>query len=116
MSSITTSFFAVSSFSCRDPVSFSRLKLLAIPFILVATSFSGLQVFVSRPQFHVATWLSFPLLNYVSRPHFHVATPFLLPTTLIHSHNWPFMLRHHLFVFYLYSGCDSKLIIGFSSL
>ena len=55
MSSITTSFFEVSSFSCRDLVSLSRLKLLPIPLILVVTPFSGLQVFVSRPQFHVAT-------------------------------------------------------------
>ena len=37
MSSVTTSFFAASSFSSRDPVSLSRLKLLPIPLILVAT-------------------------------------------------------------------------------
>ena len=66
MSSITTSFFATSSFSCRDLVSLSRLKLLPIPLILVATTFYGLQLFVSRPQFHVATWLSFPLLSATS--------------------------------------------------
>ena len=36
---------------------------------------------------------------------------FLLPATLIHGHSFPFMLRHHLFVFCLYSGCDSKLLI-----
>ena len=40
MSSVTTSFFAASSFSCCDPVSLSRLKLLPIPLILVATKFS----------------------------------------------------------------------------
>ena len=40
MFSVTTSFFAASSFSCRDPVSLSRLKLLPIPLILVATKFS----------------------------------------------------------------------------
>ena len=39
MSSITTLFFAASSFNCRDPVSLSRLKLLPIPLILVATKF-----------------------------------------------------------------------------
>ena len=39
MFSVTTSFFAASSFSCRDPVSLSRLKLLPIPLILVATKF-----------------------------------------------------------------------------
>ena len=37
---VTTSFFEISSFSCRDPVSLSRLKLLPIPLILVATKFS----------------------------------------------------------------------------
>ena len=40
MSSITTLFFAASSFSCRDPISFSRLKLLHIPLILAAIKFS----------------------------------------------------------------------------
>ena len=40
MSSITTSFFAASSFSCRYPVSLSQLKLLPIPLILIATKFS----------------------------------------------------------------------------
>ena len=40
MSFVTTSFFAASSFSCRDPVSLSRLKLLSIPLILIATKFS----------------------------------------------------------------------------
>ena len=40
MSSVTTSFFAAFSFSCRDPVSLSRLKLLLIPLILVETKFS----------------------------------------------------------------------------
>ena len=39
MSSVTTSFFAASSFSCCDPVSLLRLKLLPIPLILVATKF-----------------------------------------------------------------------------
>ena len=40
MSSITTSFFATSSFSCRDLVYLSQLKLFPIPLILVATMFS----------------------------------------------------------------------------
>ena len=40
MSSVTTSFFAATSFSCRDLVSLSQLKLLPIPLILVATKFS----------------------------------------------------------------------------
>ena len=40
MSYVITSFFAASSFSCRDLVSLSRLKLLPIPLILVATKFS----------------------------------------------------------------------------
>ena len=40
MSSVTTSFFVAFSFSCRDLVSLSRLKLLPIPLILVATKFS----------------------------------------------------------------------------
>ena len=40
MSYVTTSFFTASSFSCRDLVSLSRLKLLPIPLILVATKFS----------------------------------------------------------------------------
>ena len=40
MSSVTKSFLAASSFSCRDPVSLSRLKFLPIPLILVATKFS----------------------------------------------------------------------------
>ena len=40
MSSITTSFFSASSFSCSNLVSLSRLKLLPIPLILVATKFS----------------------------------------------------------------------------
>ena len=40
MSSVITSFFTASSFSCRDPVSLSRLKLLPIPLILVATKLS----------------------------------------------------------------------------
>ena len=47
----------------------------------------------------------------MSRPSFHVATQFLLPATLIPCHSFPFMLRDHLFVFCLYSGCDSKLLI-----
>ena len=77
----------------------------------VATTFSSLQVFVSQPQFHVATWLSFPLLSSVSQPSFHVMTQFLLTATLIPSHSFPFMLRHHLFVLCFYSSCDSKLLI-----
>ena len=40
MSSIATSFFPTSSFSCRDLVSLSRLKLLPIPLIPVVTKFS----------------------------------------------------------------------------
>ena len=40
MPCIATSFFATSSFSCRDPVSLSQLKLLPIPLILVVTKFS----------------------------------------------------------------------------
>ena len=39
MSSVTTSFFAASSFSYRDPISLSRLKLLPIPLILLRLSF-----------------------------------------------------------------------------
>ena len=39
MSFITTLFFAASSFGCHDPVSLSRLNLLPIPLILVATKF-----------------------------------------------------------------------------
>ena len=92
-------------FLCRDQVQ------LPVVMILVVTTFSSLQVFVSLPQFHVATWFSFPLLSSVSRPSFHVATQFLLPANLILGHNFPFMLRHHLFVFCLHSGCDSKLQI-----
>ena len=84
-----------------------QVQLLVV-MILVTTTFSGLQVLVSRPQFHVTTWLSFPLLSSMSRPSFHVATQFLLPATLIPGHNFPFMLRDHLFVFCLYSGCDPK--------
>ena len=95
---------------CRDRVQ------LPVVMALVATTFSSLQVFVSQPQFHVATWLSCPLLSSVSRPHFNVAIPFLLQATLIPGHNFPFVLRHHLFVFCLYSSCDSKLLIYFSSL
>ena len=45
MSSITTLFFAASSFGCHDLVSLSQLNLLPIPLILVATKFS------------VATWV-----------------------------------------------------------
>ena len=45
MSSVTTLFFASSSFGCFDPVSLSRLNLLPIPLILVASKFS------------VATWV-----------------------------------------------------------
>ena len=45
MSSVMTLFLAASSFGCRDLVSLSRLKLLPIPLILVATKFS------------VATWV-----------------------------------------------------------
>ena len=40
--------------------------LLQVVMTFVATTFSCFQVFVSRPQFHVATWLFLPLLNYVS--------------------------------------------------
>ena len=40
MSYVTTLFFAAFSFGCRDPVSLSRLDLLPIPLILVATKFS----------------------------------------------------------------------------
>ena len=40
MSYVTTLFFATSSFGCHDIVSLSRLKLLSIPLILVATKFS----------------------------------------------------------------------------
>ena len=106
MSSVTTSFFAASSVGCHNLVSLSLPELLPIPLILVATTSSGLQVHVSRPQFYVATWLSFPLSSSVSRPSFHVVTQFLLPATLIPGHNFPFMLLDHLFVFCLYSGCD----------
>ena len=40
MSSVATSFFAASSFSCCNPFSLSRLKLLSTPLILVVTKFS----------------------------------------------------------------------------
>ena len=50
MSSVTTLFFASSSFGGHDPVSLSRLNLLPIPFILIATKFS------------VATWV-FPRVS-----------------------------------------------------
>ena len=40
MSYVTTLFFAASSFGCRNPISLSRLNLLPIPLILVATKFS----------------------------------------------------------------------------
>ena len=49
MSSVTTSFFAASSFGYRDLVSLSRPELLPIPLILVATTFSGLQLLMSQP-------------------------------------------------------------------
>ena len=68
----------------------SRLELLRrdhvyLPVVMtrVATTFSYFKIFVSRPQFHVATWLFLPLLNYVSRPSFFIATPFLFLATLI---------------------------------
>ena len=63
MSSVTTLFFAASSFGCRDPVSLSRLNLLPIPLILVATKFS------------VATWV-FPRVSAFSG--IFVATNFWL--------------------------------------
>ena len=50
MSSVTTLFFASSSFGCYDPVSLSRLYFLPIPLFLVATKFS------------VATWV-FPRVS-----------------------------------------------------
>ena len=40
MSSVTTLFFAASSFGCHDLIALSRFKLLPIPLILVATKFS----------------------------------------------------------------------------
>ena len=40
MSSVTTSFFAVSSFGYRDLVSLSQLNLLPINVILIETKFS----------------------------------------------------------------------------
>ena len=45
MSFVTTLFFAASSFGCHNPVSLSRLNLLPILLILVATKFS------------IATWV-----------------------------------------------------------
>ena len=57
MSSITMSFFATSSFSFRYPVSLSRLKLLPISLFLVATPFSSLQVFMSRPGCPSLYWV-----------------------------------------------------------
>ena len=106
MSSITTLFFAIFFnwlsrlgnlivcfyLSCflRIIMLQSRLELLRrdhvqLPVVMtfVATTFSYFQVVVSRPQFHVVTWIFFPLLNYVSRQSFFVATPFLLIATLI---------------------------------
>ena len=53
---------------------------------------------MSRPQFHVVTWLSCCLLHSVSRPQFDVATSFLLPVTDSWS-QLPF------------SCCDSKLFV-----
>ena len=49
--------------------------------------------------------------NSVSRPQKYVASSFLLSSSLLLSHSFSFMLRHHSVVLSFQAGRDSKLLV-----